>query len=86
MNFPIIPYSVFLPNIVAHSTELRRTVVKIEGDKNASVSINIEEPANNKSRRVLTEEEFFTELADPEAKSMFKELIEFGIELGASPL
>jgi len=83
---PVIPYSVFLPNIVAHSTELHRTVVKIEGDKRASILVNIQEPSNSKSRRVLTEEDFFAELADAEAKPMYKDLIEFGIELGANPL
>jgi len=80
------PYRLVIPNIVAHATELRRTVVRIEGGGNATVSVNIDEPSLTKSRRVLSEDDFFIELKDPEAGSLFKELIEFGVDLGASQL
>lgn len=81
-----IPHRLVIPNIVAHATELRRTVVKVEGGATPSVSVNIEEPTAGKSRRVLSDEEFFAELKDPDAAPLFRQLLEFGAELGASPL
>jgi len=83
-----LPHRVVIPSLVAHSTELRRTIIKIEGGEKATVSINLEEPPSppSKSRRVLTEEEFFEKIQAPEAILLFRDLLNFGKELGARPL
>lgn len=86
---PLIPYRLVIPNIVAHATELRRTVVRVEnmGGGSSNVSVTVEEPTiPSKSRRVLSEEDFFSELKDPDATPIFKMLMEFAKNLGASPL
>lgn len=83
---PALSHRLLIPNLVAHSTELRRTVVKIEGGGQARVMVNIEEPPAGKARRVLSEDEFFAELRDPDAGPLFRQLLDFGAELGATPL
>jgi hypothetical protein len=83
---PAIPCRLVIPNIVAHATELRRTVVRVEGGTKATVSVNIDEPTVSKGRRVLSEDEFFSELRDSDAAPLFRQLLEFGSDLGAIPL
>jgi hypothetical protein len=75
-----------IPQMIAHATELRRTVVRVEGGARATVSVNVEEPPERKSRRVLSEEEFFDELEDKRAVGLFRNLLSFGKEVGAFPL
>lgn len=84
-----IDYQLVIPSFVAHSTELRRTIIKIEGAPQVNVEVKIEEPPSSTGgppRRVLSEEEFFAELDDQKASTLFHQLIEFGVELGARPL
>lgn len=84
---PVISQRLVIPNLVAHSTEIKRTLIKVEGGGKATVSVNIEEhptPAS-KGRRTLSEDEFFAELKEPEAASVFRALLEFGREIGAVP-
>jgi hypothetical protein len=84
---PAMPYRLVIPNIVAQATELRRTVVKVESGAKPTIAIQIDEPPTiNKTRRVLSEEEFFAEIKDQDACDVFRQLLEFGAELGASPL
>jgi len=80
------PHRLIIPNIIAHATEIRRTVIKIEGGTNEKISVKYEEPKEKKSRRVLSEDEFFSLLEDKGAADLFKELLAFGDELGASRL
>lgn len=80
-----------VPQIVANSTEVVRAVVRVETTGQASVSVEIETPEPIRSggsspRRTLSEDEFFAAIDDTATQLTFRELLDFGAELGAVPV
>ena len=77
-----------VPQIIAHSTEIVRAVVKVEGAESARVTVEVptEKTAGKSSRRrSLTETEFFESLGDDKTRELFGRLVQLGCELGAEP-
>jgi len=80
-----------VPQVIAHSNEIERAVVRVEdgGAEGARVTVNVPsgEKAGRSSRRQpeLTETEFFEALGDDKIRELCDELIELGCGLGAEP-
>jgi hypothetical protein len=77
---------IVLPNVVAHTIEIVRAVVRLEEGVAGKVSITIEEgPGPRGPRRRLTEEEFFASLKVDSTRRLFRQIVELSAELGAEP-
>ena len=77
-----------VPQIIAHSTEFVRAVVKVEGAETAHVTVEMPsevETSKTGRRRSLSESEFFESLGDDKTRELFRKLIQLGCELGAEP-
>ena len=79
-----------VPQIVLNTTEVVRAVVRVHTSGQANVSVEIEETDPDKptpsKRRTLSEEQFLSEVADPEARALFLRLLRRAEELGAVPV
>lgn len=78
-----------VPQVVANSVEVVRAVVRVEttGQANVSVEIETAEPkaSSTSPRHTLSEDEFFAAVNDSETEAVFRQLLDFGAELGAMP-
>jgi hypothetical protein len=74
-----------IPMLVARTTEVVRAVVRVQTTGQAQVSVEIEETPRV-GRRTLSEEIFFEEVKDAEARALFKKLLAFVDEIGAVPV
>lgn len=78
-----------VPQVIGNTTEIVRAVVRVETTGEATVSVEIEnpepKPPTGGSRHTLSEDEFFAKIEDPETATLFRQLLEFGAELGAVP-
>lgn len=74
-----------VPRVVAHSTEIIRAVVKVEGGAHATISVSVpEEPREPTGKRLtLSESEFFDALPDSDTKLLYRDLLNFAHDLGA---
>lgn len=81
---PSLPGMLVVPQLVAHSTEVVRAVVRVEGGGTASLSLDLQEGGDKSpSRRMLTAEEFFSEVGDEGTVALFKRLLADFEEMGA---
>ena len=77
-----------LPMLVAQTTEVVRAVVRVQTTGQASVEVSIEESDESKpasARRTLSEELFFAELPDDDTRAVFRDILDFAVDLGAVP-
>lgn len=77
-----------VPQLLAHTTEIVRAVVRVETKGEAKVSIDFEEESKDpkpKRRRTLSEDEFFEEIDNPRTTSVFKSLLSFTDDIDAIP-
>ena len=73
-----------VPQIIAHTNEIVRAVVKIEGDAKVSVSVESEAPAKGRTgKRKLSESEFFDQITNEDDANLFKRLLTFADEINA---
>lgn len=81
-----------VPQILANSTEVVRSVVRVEtsGTGTAKVSVELEETESKRSRsggvsarRTLSKDEFLSEISDNETKAIFTDLMTISDDLGA---
>jgi len=88
-NPAFFPGKILLPQVIARTTEIVRAVVRVQTTGEAQVSVAIEDSsagASGSGRRTLSEEVFFDEIKDEEARSLFKELLSLADDLGAEKI
>lgn len=77
---------IFLPQVVAKTTEIVRAVVRVTTTGQADVSVSLDElPAETPKktgRRTLSEDVFFSELQDDSARALFGRIFALADELG----
>lgn len=76
-----------LPIVVANTTEIVRTLVRVQTTGTAPVSVAVEAqvdaPSGGGSRRTLSEEIFFEEINDENICRLFRRLLALAAEIGA---
>ncbi len=88
-DYPAAPgYRLVVPQIVAHSTEIVRAVVRVETTGQAQVNVNMETESEKtdlpRKRRTLTEDEFFSKLPDEDdVRDAVGLILEGAVERGA---
>ena len=79
---------ILMPMVVANTTEIVRAVVRVQTTGQAQVTVAIDEQSEVKaegSRRKLSEELFYEEVKDDEARQLFRRLLSFAYDIGAEP-
>jgi hypothetical protein len=85
-NPAVFPGKILLPQVIAKTTEIVRAVVRVQTAGEAQVSVAIEDSSAGTSgsvRKILSEEVFFDEVKDEEARSLFKTLLSLADDIGA---
>lgn len=85
-NPAVFPGKILLPQVIAKTTEIVRAVVRVQTTGEAQVSVAIEDSSAGTSvsvRRTLSEEVFFDEIKDEEARGLFKTLLSLADDIGA---
>lgn len=76
-----------MPIVVANTTEIVRTLVRVQTTGSAPVSVSVEAqvdaPTNNGTRRTISEDLFFEEIKDENTCRMFRRLLALAPEIGA---
>jgi len=85
---PTVPNGrLIVPQIVAHSVEIVRAVVRVETKGTAEVRVNMggerESAKEPRSRRTLSEDEFFEKLPDDQARDAARAMLDGAVERGA---
>ena len=87
---PTVPQSrIVVPQLLAKTQEIVRSVVRIKTTGHADVSVELEgseEQNGTQRRRTLSREEFFDEIDEEETKCTFQSLLDLAEELGAIPV
>lgn len=84
-----------VPQVIANTVEVVRSVVRVVTTGSAKVTVDVEEKPENTSggrRPTLSEDEFFDAIRDPDVKSLYAELVDFArregcvLSLGSSSI
>ncbi len=78
-----------MPMLVAHTTEIVRAVVRVQTTGNAQVTVEMDEPNEDKktaARRTLSMDEFLDMIPDEKVKNFYDELIKNAEELTMVPV
>lgn len=85
-NPEILEGRLLMPVVVANTTEIVRTLVRVQTTGSAPVSVSVEaqvEPPVSGTRRTLSEDIFFEELNDERTGRLFRRLLALAPEIGA---
>jgi hypothetical protein len=77
----LIPGRLLVPQLVAHTNEIVRAVVRVEGEGDVSVSVSLPVEPDGKGP-TLSEQDFLDLVTDKQAKDIFSRLMSFGKEVG----
>ena len=76
-----------MPMVVANTTEIVRTLVRVQSTGSAPVSVSVEAqvetPSSDGTRRTLSEDIFFNEIQDDSTRRLFQRLLALASEIGA---
>lgn len=76
-----------MPMVVANTTEIVRTLVRVQSTGPAPVSVSVvpqvETPSSDGTRRTLSEDIFFNEIQDDSTRRLFQRLLAVASEIGA---
>ena len=81
----------YIPQLVTHTKEILRGVIKVAETGNVKITVDLDEDKKKQNNRTqakptLTESEFLNELQTDEAISLFKSLLNFANEVGLTPV
>jgi len=75
-----LPGRLIIPHLVAHTKEIVRAVVRIEGQKDVNVSVVLADETERKAT-TLTEQEFLDAVKDKNVADLFRDLLAFAKDL-----
>lgn len=86
-NPEVMKGRLILPVVVARTTEVVRSIVRVhtEGPATVDVTVEKEDVAKRSAgrRNTLSEDEFFSAVADEKTRSVYRRLLDFAGEIGA---
>ena len=86
-NPEILDGRLLMPIVVANTTEIVRTLVRVQTTGSAPVSVSveaqIETPTSGGTRRTLSEDLFFEEIKDADTARLYRRLLALAPEIGA---
>jgi hypothetical protein len=77
-----VPGHLIVPQLVAHTNEIVRAVVRVEGEGDVSVSVSLPDDLDGKKGTTLSEQDFLDSVSDKHAQNIFSRLMTFGKEVG----